>query len=380
SGWCGAVGTERCPPPFLVPVVPLVPLLLGCFLPLALRRGSEQLGCLPAPGLSRRQVARCACRPGAPPPAFPNGCYRLLDSAQLPRGAVRSLALLSYGKQLAAFRSQNGQAYVVDAYCPHLGADLAAGGRIMGGCMECPFHGWQFQGEDGKCISILYAEKVPDFARVWTWPSCEVNGVLLVWYHCKGVGPTWAVPEQREITTKEWVFHGQTAHLVDMHIQVVSPLPPWGTSMPGSSPIVQFRDISCQLTHSGTSPPNYAGPAWCSVALQVGPGLDFLIFEHTFLGPGIILQMVTPLKPILQNVVHKIYPQKNMLAIIPKFILRVECIQFDCDITIWNNKQYLPKPLLIREDSTIQKRRRWYAQFYSEKSTRLLVQKEGLEW
>lgn len=102
---------------------------------------------------------------------------------------------------------------------------------------------------------------VPDFARVRTWPSCEVNGMLLVWYHCEGVGPTWAVPEQREIATKEWVFRGRTEHLVDAHIQVGSPVPPWGASTPGSSPIVRFRDISSQLTHPGTSPTAAAGRA-----------------------------------------------------------------------------------------------------------------------
>lgn len=36
---------------------------------------------------------------------------------------------------------------------------------------------------------------------------------------------------------------------------------------------------------------------------------------------------MTPLEPLLQNVVHKIYYQKNIPAIIPKFILRAECIQ-----------------------------------------------------
>ncbi|PKU34794.1 hypothetical protein llap_14902 [Limosa lapponica baueri] len=60
---------------------------------------------------------------------------------------------------------------------------------------------------------------------------------------------------------------------------------------------------------------------------KVGPGLVFLLFEHAFLGRGIILQTVTPLEPLLQNVVHTIYYQKNMPAIIPKFILRAECIQ-----------------------------------------------------
>lgn len=63
------------------------------------------------------------------------------------------------GEQVAVFRGLEGKAYVVDAYCPHLGANLAVGGRVVGDCIECPFHGWQFRGEDGKCIRIPYAEK-----------------------------------------------------------------------------------------------------------------------------------------------------------------------------------------------------------------------------
>lgn len=54
--------------------------------------------------------------------------------------------------------------------------------------------------------------------------------------------------------------------------------------------------------------------------------------------------------------------------------------QFERDITIWNNKQYLLKPLLVREDASIQKHRRWFAQFYSKKSTRPSAPKEGLDW
>lgn len=67
------------------------------------------------------------------------------------------------GQQVAVFRGQDGKAYVVDAYCPHLGANLAVGGRVVGGCIECPFHGWQFRGQDGKCVKIPYADKGETF-------------------------------------------------------------------------------------------------------------------------------------------------------------------------------------------------------------------------
>lgn len=61
---------------------------------------------------------------------------------------------------------------------------------------------------------------VPYFAKVRSWPSCEVNDQVLVWYHCDGAEPQWSVPEQTEVTTREWVYRGRTEHLINAHIQV----------------------------------------------------------------------------------------------------------------------------------------------------------------
>ena len=60
------------------------------------------------------------------------------------------------GEHFVVFRTEKGVASVLDAYCPHLGAHLGIGSRVIGDCVECPFHGWQFRGEDGQCIAIPY--------------------------------------------------------------------------------------------------------------------------------------------------------------------------------------------------------------------------------
>jgi len=62
------------------------------------------------------------------------------------------------GEHFAVFRSQSGKVSVLDAYCPHMGGNLAVGGRVKGECLECPFHGWVFD-NDGMCVGIPYAEK-----------------------------------------------------------------------------------------------------------------------------------------------------------------------------------------------------------------------------
>ena len=62
------------------------------------------------------------------------------------------------GKAFAVFRDEEGIAHLLDAYCPHMGANLGAGGQVKGSCLECPFHGWRFDGNSGKCVSIPYLQ------------------------------------------------------------------------------------------------------------------------------------------------------------------------------------------------------------------------------
>ena len=59
-------------------------------------------------------------------------------------------------------------------------------GRVVGNCLECPFHAWRFDGH-GQCAAIPYAEKVPPRARLRAWPAREVNGLIMVWSRIRDV-------------------------------------------------------------------------------------------------------------------------------------------------------------------------------------------------
>lgn len=52
------------------------------------------------------------------------------------------------------------------------------------------------------------------------WPTCEVNGLILVWFHCDGKEPEWPVPEHEEIAEGKWVYRGRTEHFINAHVQV----------------------------------------------------------------------------------------------------------------------------------------------------------------
>ena len=83
---------------------------------------------------------------------------------------------------------------MLDAYCPHLGANIGHGGKVEGDTIRCPFHGWRFGG-DGTCIEVPYAQRIPPKARLVSWPLIERNGAIWIWRHAEGKPPTWDVPE-----------------------------------------------------------------------------------------------------------------------------------------------------------------------------------------
>lgn len=63
------------------------------------------------------------------------------------------------GENFVIFRSAvTKQVYVLDAYCPHMGANLGIGGVVNGECIKCPFHHWNFDGKDGSLVDIPYSD------------------------------------------------------------------------------------------------------------------------------------------------------------------------------------------------------------------------------
>ncbi|WP_321955641.1 Rieske 2Fe-2S domain-containing protein [Paraburkholderia bannensis] len=79
------------------------------------------------------------------------------------------------GERLVVWRTASGQAVVQDARCPHRGADFALG-KVHGDSIACPYHGWQFAADGGKCSHIPSLEdqcKIPPNAAIHTYPVIE---------------------------------------------------------------------------------------------------------------------------------------------------------------------------------------------------------------
>jgi phenylpropionate dioxygenase-like ring-hydroxylating dioxygenase large terminal subunit len=43
-------------------------------------------------------------------------------------------------REIVMYRTKSGLARAIEAYCPHLGAHLGHGGKVLGDELHCPFH------------------------------------------------------------------------------------------------------------------------------------------------------------------------------------------------------------------------------------------------
>jgi phenylpropionate dioxygenase-like ring-hydroxylating dioxygenase large terminal subunit len=83
------------------------------------------------------------------------------------------------GQDFVLFRDSQGIARCLSNTCTHRGGSLA-GGKIKGDCVECPYHGWQFDG-NGVCHRIPSLgpdAKIPARTRVDAYPTEERYGMV----------------------------------------------------------------------------------------------------------------------------------------------------------------------------------------------------------
>lgn len=105
-----------------------------------------------------------------------NFWYPMATSEEVSGDPVRVDAL---GQRFALFRDGDGKAHCLADVCAHRGGSLGRG-KLRGDCIECPYHGWRYDG-DGQCRHIptlAEGQQVPARARVDSYPVQERYGVL----------------------------------------------------------------------------------------------------------------------------------------------------------------------------------------------------------
>lgn len=85
------------------------------------------------------------------------------------------------GMKLVLWRDGDGRVRCIANTCAHRGGSLGHG-KIVDGCVQCPYHGWLYDG-DGQCRripSLGPLNKIPERSRVDAYPVEERYGLVFV--------------------------------------------------------------------------------------------------------------------------------------------------------------------------------------------------------
>jgi len=123
------------------------------------------------------------------------------------------------GQDVVVYRGETGRRARSTRTARTSARHLGHGGEVVGNAVRCPFHAWCWSGDDGRCVEIPYAKKIPPKAAMRAWPCSSKNDLLYVWHHVDGVAPSWEpdrIPEvgardYHRYDQREWIIKSQPA-------------------------------------------------------------------------------------------------------------------------------------------------------------------------
>ena len=322
------------------------------------------------------------------PPPFPDGWYRVAASSEIKAGEVKHVQCV--GEQIALFRSRtSGRIAAVDAFCPHLGANLVHG-EVKGDLLQCPFHGWRLDG-NGKVCHPPQAGDRPLVHR--HWEAIDYYGMVMIYRSARrGAQAPYRLPSEPRIDDRELVYRGRyDAGEVEMHI-------------------IEFAENSVDFHHFSELHGTMRIP-WTNIRLpwvrirhepswflddelgHVAYFKDDPVIEIrgrvrertragamiTFLGPGSIVkfefriprigeitmfQTHTPVEALKQRVTFRWFAARYAPRILVSYVVGNWISQWRQDVDIWKRKIYRRRPPGAAGEGPLGKMRRWYRQFY----------------
>jgi len=304
----------------------------------------------------------------------PYGWFYIGESADVAAGDIRQVR--RFGRDLILWRGADGAAHLQDAYCPHLGANIAVGGQVVGDTIECPFHKWTFNG-DGSVATIPYASKINPYACLTTYPVQEMYGFVMGWYHPAGSAPFFELPRVPELDEGDaYVGPLVESHLIRTCLQEMAENTVDGAhfqSVHGHPGAASYEGIRFEGPYMRMDSkqlfPSSRGPVEGTLSSESwGYGLGVVRYE-TVIG----ICMLTVNAPVEADVTEQLFrvywrnPERSeQIDRIGRAFAKEVNRQLRQDQPIWEAKIYRDKPYLCDGDGPFIKFRRWAKQFYDD--------------
>jgi 3-ketosteroid 9alpha-monooxygenase subunit A len=295
-----------------------------------------------------------------------------------------------FGMRLAFYRGEDRTVRCLEAFCPHLGADLSAG-TVQGNILQCPFHNWRFDG-DGQCVSIPYCDKIPPRAKARSFPTKEINDTVLIWFDPERGEPEYDIPPLNEYVspasthqsawTKGWHRFKITirtharevmenvvdkGHLLPIHgFKVDHWLPVWKGHMTGELTWGTHTRLAADAQNDKLYVRSLShGPAY-QYTWQAQDSKQF---------DSLILTAWCPIDETTLEYWFGVIVRANGAQFTPEIIeqaaqgyCKASYDAFMEDVFIWERKLYRPEPVLCAGDGPLAQLRRWYTQFYTDRA------------
>ncbi|QZP09522.1 Rieske 2Fe-2S domain-containing protein [Caenibius sp. WL] len=327
---------------------------------------------------------------------YPRGWFMIGDAAQM---GPQPETVHFFGKDMVFYRGASGTPYLVDAYCPHMGAHLGInstsyivrdGEHVDGESIRCPFHGWRF-GADGRCNAIPYSpDFIPKAARLTTYPVIERAGIIWMWHDPEGQEPDQDLPafaawDLEDDGWVRWVID-DFGTLALHPIEIVDNMADFGHMGPihgsldnqyfdnvfdGHKVIQRFdaghRTLTADTGETLSLDTWYEGPAILQADMR-GTFPSHMLIAHTPVDDGtvrvwhaLMVKMPTAEAALADLQVARGYQKASHDALAQ-------------DVEIWANKQACFNPMQIPADGPYGKVRIWYSQFYNPRSKTTAIQ------
>ncbi len=133
-------------------------------------------------------------------------------------GAAEILGRRICDKPIVLFRRADGTACALEDRCCHRNMRLSKG-TLRGSCLECGYHGLQFDGS-GRCVAIPGQTEIPPHFAIRAYPLEEKHGLLRVWLGEPSGASNATIPDLRWYDDPQWrSVRGMLA--VDCHYQLL---------------------------------------------------------------------------------------------------------------------------------------------------------------
>lgn len=317
------------------------------------------------------------------PSMQPTGWFQVAWSADLAEGDV--IPLRYFGVELVAFRDLQGAVHVLNAHCQHLGANLSKGGCVVEDGIQCPFHGWVWNGE-GRNVRIPYENRPNRGRKVRSWPVTELNESIYIWHDAAGRAPMWEVPDGlrvlgEHIHDRDYFPVGPEARLkfagIHVHPQVIAEnaVDPHHFRFVHKTPIspVVLREDTDDVTWSAKVgfgrrwSEGVDRPGETTNTLEIywsGLGISFN-GEHTREGFRVIAICATPVDDDTSDIFSTYWIDEAN----GNYDERLTAAQaaLPDDIAIWDSQVYMDPPgLTASEAAGFRQLRRWARGFYPD--------------